>query len=562
MGAFYGTAVVVLAVAQPEPVARLVILAIVHAVAFTAAANVGARLLLRPMVPSLRLIALADEDAAYAYVWARRLIVIPVWGWFLVAALGGLGLPPAGHGAIIKVVGLIEAALILVLILQIRRNAAGWIRGDGVAVLPGIQVLRNRLADVWHILAIAYLIATYAVWALEMEGGFGFIARATALTVLILVAARLVLLLVRRTMARLFTIGAALAERFPNLRSRTDAYVGGVRRVAQGAIFLVAALLIAEAWSISVFDWLGSDIGRGLLLGALEIAIVVVIAVIVWETASGIITRYLEGHTQPDGERIERSARARTLLPLVKNVLLVVIATIASLSVLSSLGIDIGPLLAGAGVVGLAAGFGAQTLVKDVITGAFILFEDQVKVGDVAIINDQGGLVEKLTVRTIVLRDLAGNVHIVPFSSVGSLTNMTKEYSRYVLDVGVAYREDTDEVVDVLNEIDAEMRADPEFGPKIIAPIEVLGVDRFEDSAVIVRARLTTKPIEQWSVGREFNRRLKKAFDARGIEIPFPHQTVFFGIDKQGMAPAARISVESQEAAELPSLNPKTDVRT
>ena len=183
---------------------------------------------------------------------------------------------------------------------------------------------------------------------------------------------------------------------------------------------------------------------------------VVLIAAIAWEGSSGFITRYLESHTAADGTRVERSARARTLLPLVRNALLVVIATVATLSVLSSLGIDIAPLLAGAGVIGLAVGFGAQTLVKDIITGAFILFEDQVKVGDVAIINGQGGLVEKLTVRTIVMRDLAGNVHIVPFSAVGTLTNMTKEYSRYVLDVGVAYQENTDEVVEVLLAEDSE----------------------------------------------------------------------------------------------------------
>ena len=235
-------------------------------------------------------------------------------------------------------------------------------------------------------------------------------------------------------------------------------------------------------------------------------------------------------------------------MPLARSVLLVVIVIVAGLTVLSALGINIAPLLAGAGVVGLAVGFGAQTLVKDVITGAFLLFEDTVQVGDVAVINGQGGLVEAITIRTIRLRDLAGSVHTIPFSTVGAITNMTKEYSRYVLDVGVAYREDTDRVAELLREIDADLRADPEFGQHILQPIEILGVDRFEDSAVVVRARLTTKPIMQWTVGREFNRRLKKKFDEHGIEIPFPHQTIYFGEDKQGRAPVAHIRVDKEGA--------------
>jgi len=550
VAAFYGTALLALALVQPEPAARLVALAIVHAIAFSTAARAVARLILRPTLPTTRIVALADEDAAYAFIWVRRLLVIPIYGYFLAEALEALGLPPAGLGALVKVAGLAEAGLVLVFILQIRRSVGVAIRGDGVAAIPGVQVVRDRLAEVWHILAITYLVATYTVWLLGVEGGFAFIARATALSVVIVVLARLALVLVRQGAERHFAIGDALTARFPHLKARANAYIATVRKVFEGAIYVVAALLIAQAWSVAIFDWLGSEIGRGLLASALQISVVVLIAAIAWEGSSGFITRYLEGHTAAYGTRVERSARARTLLPLVRNALLVVIATVATLSVLSLLGINIAPLLAGAGVIGLAVGFGAQTLVKDIITGAFILFEDQVKVGDVAIINGQGGLVEKLTVRTIVMRDLAGNVHIVPFSAVGTLTNMTKEYSRYVLDVGVAYQENTDEVVEVLKAIDAEMRADPEYAARMIAPIEILGVDRFEDSAVIVRARLTTTPIEQWSVGREFNRRMKMKFDELGIEMPFPHRTVYFGVDKQGMAPAARISVEPREADE------------
>tara|TARA_B100001123_G_scaffold443432_1_gene589497 strand:- start:972 stop:3206 length:2235 start_codon:yes stop_codon:yes gene_type:complete len=549
VAAFYIAALATLTIIQPEDTVRVVGLSLVHAITFSAFLYSIMKLLLRPTMPQLRLFDIGDEDAAYILIWVSRLMVIPVYGYFLAGGAEALGMPHLGIAVLAKLFGFFQFVLIFVFILQVRRAVASWIRGDGVAIFKGLQIIRDRLADIWHIPTIVYLLVSYIVWALEVVGGFAFIARATALSIITLVVARFALFVVRQGIKRMFTIGNLLSDNFPQLEKRANAYISGVKKVSDVAIYLLAALVIAEAWSIAVFSWLTGDVGRGVISSGLEIALVVLIAVIAWETTSGFIVRYLEGYTAVDGTLVERSARARTLLPLAKNSALVVIATVATLSVLSSLGIDIGPLLAGAGVIGLAVGFGAQTLVKDVITGAFILFEDQVKVGDVAIINGQGGRVEKLTVRTIVLRDLSGNVHIVPFSAVGTLTNMTKEYSRYVLDVGVAYQEDTDEVVEVLRGIDTEMRADPEYADKIISPLEIMGVDRFEDSAVIIRARLTTEPIEQWSVGREFNRRMKKRFDEVGIEMPFPHQTVYFGVDKDGKAPPARIELEARTAS-------------
>jgi small conductance mechanosensitive channel len=196
----------------------------------------------------------------------------------------------------------------------------------------------------------------------------------------------------------------------------------------------------------------------------------------------------------------------------------------------------------------LAVGFGAQTLVKDIINGLFILVEDSIAVGDVVTIRGTGGLVEAVNLRTIWLRDLQGSVHIIPNSQVEMITNMTKDYSYYLLDVAVAYREDTDDVIAALQEIDAEMRADAIFAADILAPIEILGVDRFTDSAVVLRARLQTKPIKQWSVGREFNRRMKKLFDARGIEIPFPQRTISWGERKRGGVVPLQLHIDNLEA--------------
>ena len=221
--------------------------------------------------------------------------------------------------------------------------------------------------------------------------------------------------------------------------------------------------------------------------------------------------------------------RAATLTGILKTIALTAIWAIVIIESLQLVGLDIAPILAGAGILGLAVGFGAQNLVRDLISGFFIILEDQIRLGDVAVINGTGGLVETITFRTISLRDFSGVVHIFPNGGINSLSNMSKEWSAFVLDMGVAYHEDTDRVVEVMKTVGEELRQDRQFGPMMIEPIEVVGVDNFADSAVTIRARIKTKPLEQWNVGREYRRRLKKAFDAQGIEIPFPHRTWSMG---------------------------------
>jgi small conductance mechanosensitive channel len=272
----------------------------------------------------------------------------------------------------------------------------------------------------------------------------------------------------------------------------------------------------------------------------LHIVIILVLTGITLKAVKGLSTRLIKYVTQQkqDGEFQKRT---QTLGSVVWYVLLLAVLSVAAMMVLKELGIDIGPVLAAAGIVGLAVGFGAQSLVKDVISGFFILLEDQIRVGDVVEIAGKGGLVEKVNLRTTVLRDLTGNVHYVPNGQINVVTNMTKEYSRYVLNVNVAYREDVDEVVEVIKSIDEELRNDPDFKDDIIEPIEILGLDEFGSSALVIKARTTTLPIKQWRVGREFNRRLKKKFDELNIEIPFPHITLYMGADKQGDSPPLRI---------------------
>lgn len=225
----------------------------------------------------------------------------------------------------------------------------------------------------------------------------------------------------------------------------------------------------------------------------------------------------------------EKEKRINTLINILRQAGGIVIWIVFLLIILREVNLDIGPILASAGIVGLAVGFGAQELVRDFISGFFILLENQVREGDVAIINGTGGLVEEIALRTITLRDFSGVVHIFQNGKINTLSNMTKEWSAMVFDIGVAYKENTDKVKEVIKKVGDELMEDPEFKEKIIEPIEIFGVDKFADSAVVIRARIKTKPIQQWTVGREFNGRLKKAFDTEGIEIPFPHRTIYWG---------------------------------
>jgi moderate conductance mechanosensitive channel len=314
--------------------------------------------------------------------------------------------------------------------------------------------------------------------------------------------------------------------------------VRGPLRLLGGATFLlVFGLVIAPVLEIAglrprtgvhlrpLATWVFESGLRILLIAALAYALVRAVTLLVQRFEH-------EVNRGTSLDALERAKRARTLGSLVRNVASALIAGIAVLMVLKELGIDIAPVLAGAGVAGLAIGFGAQTLVRDIISGFFLILEDQVRVGDVAAINGQGGLVEAINLRTIVLRDSEGTVHVFPNGAINTLANRSKEFSYYVIDLGISYREDPDRVARVLREIGAGMQADDKYGPMILAPIEVLGVNGFGDWAVQLQLRIKTVPLKQWEVGRELRRRILKVFEEQGIEIPFPERVVTMKVER------------------------------
>ncbi len=510
------------------------------------------RAFLAPDDDAQRVLPLAGETGQYLMIWVQRIAGVVLLGGFVLQAAVLAGLPTQSYDVLLKLLGLLVASLTIILVLQNRIAVAAWIRRDSAASPPAesprrsAHRMRQRFADVWHVLAILYIIVLYGVWAADVDGGFAYILRATALTAMVLALAAGMGRLLNLAIARAFRVSAENKARFPGLEGRANRYVPVLHTILRVALVVVTALAVLEVWGLETLTWLTAGPGQRLTGAVLSIAIVLALAFIAWSIVSSAIERYLS-QTDGDGTVVARSARAKTLLPLARNVFLVVLVVIVGLIVLSEVGVNIAPLLAGAGVIGLAIGFGSQKLVQDVITGAFILIEDTISVGDVVDVGGHAGVVEAITIRSMRLRDAVGNVHTIPFSTVDKVTNLTKEFSFAVLDIGVAYREDTDEVFAVMKEVADGLQADPEWGPQILEPMEVMGVDAFLDSAVLLKARLKTQPIRQWAVRREFNRRLKKVFDARGIEIPFPQSTVWFGEDKNGNAPAGRMVVRTAE---------------
>lgn len=228
-------------------------------------------------------------------------------------------------------------------------------------------------------------------------------------------------------------------------------------------------------------------------------------------------------------ESFETEKRINTLSGILKGIGRIIIWSVFLMIILKRLGIDIGPILAGAGIIGLAVGFGAQELVRDFISGFFILLENQIRTGDVARINGTAGAVESIELRTTTLRDFEGIVHIFQNGKINTLSNLTKDWSAFAMDIGVAYKENVDKVMEIIRETGSELKNDTTFGEMMLESIEVFGLDKFGDSAVSIKARIKTKTNKQWEVGREFNRRLKIAFDNSGIEIPFPHTTIYWG---------------------------------
>jgi len=527
-----------LALLERSPEARQIAESVILAIAEMTAIGVAARLILAPHAEALRPLPLASVSSAYLYLWVMRLAWVGTLGYALSRIAVPLGASVAGARAIEILCAVIFAGLVIVLVMQSREAVATWIRGENGGIT------RRRGADIWHVLALIYILMVFGIFVSGEKDGFVYLVRTSGVSVGAIIAAIVASILMDRLLRRVFALDPELDNRFPGLRDRSNLYRPVLKKGVDILLGIGVLIAILVGWDVGLLEALPVGWRVSILKSSGTILFVILASILAWELASGAIARALSTVTI-GGVTRGPGSRAKTLLPLLRRAILIALVIFGGLIILAEIGVQIAPLLAGAGVVGLAIGFGSQALVRDVITGLFILIEDTIAVGDYVTVGGHSGVVEDLSIRTIKLRDVAGTVHTVPFGDVTTVENYAKEFAFAVLDVGVGYAEDTDVVSAVLAEIGEEVCLDDVYKDRIISPLEIMGVHELGDSAVVVRARIKTRPMMQWSVRREFFRRIKQRFDALGIEIPFPHQTVYFGEKKEPAAALERYRGQS-----------------
>jgi small conductance mechanosensitive channel len=511
-------------------------------------AHAVAHVLLDPETPDARLLPIDDYTAQQAWTWVVRLITLAVVYFLITRGLRTIGVAEDHYQFVRGIMIIVVASVLTALIARLAR-------AQSTTLFTSLEADRRRwsgvmavMRKIWPIMAIIYVWCAALLTLFSFQHDVAFMV-AASLQMLVVIGVTVALLW---GVDLLFNRAVALNDRvgryLPGLEVRILRYLKTTWWSIRVLIIVVGFLSILQVWGVGIVWFFASPWGSNLLARLITLLVTVTGVMFVMDLSSFISQK----HVEPVQGDIEASRKRKTLVPLTATAIKYAALFVGGLVILHQVGVNITPILAGVGILSLAVGFGAQTLVKDIINGLFILIEDSISVGDVVNIRGSGGVVEAVNLRTIQLRDLQGSVHIIPNSQVEIITNLTKDYAYYMLDVGVAYHEDTDEVIATLQEIDAEMRGDPGFAADMLVPIEILGVDRFTDSAVVIRARLKTKPIKQWSVGREFNRRMKKLFEARGIEIPFPQRTIHWGDRKRGKAAPMQLQNHTPEALATP----------
>lgn len=505
-------------------IAPLIILVAVNAFVVQQAAMAIGRAAVSPESRELRLFRLSDESAAYVEVWLGRITGVAIYGMAGLDVARLLGLYPAAYDSAAKLLILLNHLLLALVVMQCRHAVAVAIAPAGHAS-GTVAVLRHWFARIWHVVAIFLLIAVWFVWALRIDNGYALLLRYVGATVVVLVLARLAAVAVLGALDRVFRIGEETAQRLPSLAGRANRYVPILRHVVSGAIGVLAALALLQVWGLDVTgSFHDGGLGQRVAGSAVVLLVAAVLGVVIWEGVDSWMSRKIAGLTG-SGE-YARAARLRTLLPLLHSTLLVAIVLVVGFTALSQLGVNIAPLLAGAGIVGVAVGFGSQKLVQDVITGIFLLLENTMQVGDWVTVSGLSGSVENLSIRTIRLRAGDGSVHVIPFSSVSTVTNTNRGIGNAAVSVTVAFSEDPDRVGCVLKEIGAEMRRDPAFRDLILDDFALWGVDKVDGATFTVLGQMKCTDAGRWGVQREFNRRIKGRFQEMGIEIALPAQSV------------------------------------
>ncbi len=509
---FVGASLMLLDQQTPTRVVRLVVLNVVYAITLSRFVMLAIRALLAPRAPGLRLFAIATPTAVYFYRWLAVYSFVLIFGYFCIDVARLVHVPQAALDACGNLLGFVIVVMTIIVIVQKRAFVSVLLRGQLSAAKRDLSIWQNlRLwfARTWHVLAIGYLLLGYLITAFGVDGGINLMLRGTILSVLILV---LMLLLLHNIAAR------------DNKSSEPGLHHPILLFLARLFVVSIAIVTFLAAWGADVPALFATPFGQRIVKASLSIGITVALVTVLYETFSSAVERHLNRQNE-DGTPLQVSGRIRTILPMARNTVLLVFSVIVGLVVLSEMGINIGPFLAGASVIGVAIGFGSQTLAKDFITGLFIVMENAISIGDVVKIGDYSGVVEALTVRTVRLRDSDGAMHILPFSEVTKITNMTKGHAYALINVGVSYSSNLRQVMEVMRAVGEDLQKDPVFRKVILAPMEVFGVDKLGDSSITISARIRTRPGKQWDVKRMLLLLLKERFDKEGIELPFPTVT-------------------------------------
>lgn len=496
-----------------------------------------------PNYPQLRLTPFSNRQASYWSFWLSRLISIIGYSFMFVAPIVQTASSLSAANSVRFIVVVFALVLSIGLILKNRgvvRERLKRARKQGDTSFGAY--VNAFLGQIWWVLAIAFVISLFVVWVRSPQDGFAFMTAATLKSIAAMAVGGLLVSVLSRMIHAGIPIPQAVKDRLPLLERRINSFIPNVLTLIRVVVVIVVIAIIMEAWDLVVSSaWLEGESGRRIVGSLLSAA-----AILIFGAALYIgVSSWIEYRMNPNYGTVP-TARERTLLSLFRNAFTITIVVLVAMLVLSQIGIDIAPLLAGAGVVGLAIGFGAQKFVQDIITGAFIQIQNAMNVGDVVAVNGVSGVVEQLTVRSVGLRALDGTWYLIPFSSVDQVANYSKDFAYYVADVGVAYRENVDDVKQMMFDAFDELK-DSVVGENIIGGFDMWGVNELGDSAVVVRGRMMTKPSTQWGVGRAYREIVKRMSDERGIEIPFPHMTVWFGEDRQGSAPPVRLAGSLRE---------------
>jgi moderate conductance mechanosensitive channel len=506
-------------------VSRLVILAVIDSFAVCMALLSVARMLLSPGESRLRLFHLPDTAAAYLMYWTRRLVLVAVFGYALGQVGLLLGLSPDAHDLFEKTIALVLHVMVAIMIIQKRRPVRRFLRAkEGKTGFAA--ALRNRFAAAWHWIAVFFLFSTWLVWAIEVPHGFTALLRFSVITALVLIGARLTIVVILGVIERGIQVpkGTA-APAATSVAARLSVYYPAVAMVVRVIIWLLSALGLLQLYGANTFLWLtDSSLGQRILGASVTILVTIAVALLVWEAANLSVHHHLD-RLQREAQ-LARSARLRTLLPLLRTTLLICIAVFAGLGVLSEIGINVAPLLAGAGIVGVAIGFGSQKLVQDLINGIFLLLENAMQVGDFVTVSGLSGTVEALSVRAIRLRASDGSVHLIPFSAVTSVTNVNRGLGNASISVTVTYAEDIERVMAELKSLVSDMRDDPALSALMLSDLQLWGVDKVDGGGVTVLGQVVCTDTGRWTVQREFNRRMKARFQEVGIHMFNPLQRI------------------------------------